>query len=302
MDLLRAMDLFVRIVDRGSLTAAAADCDLSPTMVGNHLHALENRLGARLLNRTTRRQSLTDFGKTYYQRCVEILELVRGAEALALEAQSVPKGFLRITAPVTFGTERLMPAIADYAASYPRVDLDIVITDTVVDLAADGFEAAIRIGNPRDADLVARPLAPYQLVLCAAPQYLAERGKPQRPEDFSRHDCLAYNYPSRSEWHSTEAVWRIAGPGGQITIPFAPRLRVDSSEGLRRAALAGMGVVMLPEIMISNDLQAGRLVRLLPDYDHPARPINLLYLGDRRMLPKLRSFVDFIVGRFGTGR
>jgi DNA-binding transcriptional LysR family regulator len=158
MDLLRAMDLFVRIVDRGSLTAAAADCDLSPTMVGNHLHALENRLGARLLNRTTRRQSLTDFGKTYYQRCVEILELVRGAEALALEAQSVPKGFLRITAPVTFGTERLMPAIANYAASYPRVDLDIVITDTVVDLAADGFEAAIRIGNPRDADLVARPL------------------------------------------------------------------------------------------------------------------------------------------------
>ena len=157
------------------LTAAAADCDLSPTMVGNHLHALENRLGARLLNRTTRRQNLTDFGgKSYYQRCVEILELVRGAEALALEAQSVPKGLLRITAPVTFGTEQLMPAIADYAARYPKVELDIVITDTVVDLAADGFQAAIRIGNVRDADLVARPLAPYQLILCAAPQYLAE--------------------------------------------------------------------------------------------------------------------------------
>jgi DNA-binding transcriptional LysR family regulator len=302
MDIFRAMDLFVRIVDKGSLTAAAADCDLSPTMVGNHLHALENRLGARLLNRTTRRQSLTDFGKTYYQRCVEVLELVRGTEALALEAQSVPKGLLRITAPVTFGTERLMPAIADYAASYPKIELDIVITDTVVDLAADGFEAAIRIGNVRDADLVARPLAPYQLILCAAPQYLAERGRPQRPEDFSRHDCLAYNFSSRSEWRSAEAVWRIAGPSGRITIPFAPRLRIDSAEGLRRAALAGMGIVMLPEIMLSNDLQAGRLVRLLPDYDHPIRPLNLVYLGDRRMLPKLRSFVDFVVERFGVAR
>jgi DNA-binding transcriptional LysR family regulator len=299
MDVFRAMSLFVRIVDTGSLTAAAAEGDLSPTMVGNHLQALEDRLGTRLLNRTTRRQSLTEFGKVYYDRCVEIVGLIGDAEALALETQTLPKGRLRVTAPVTFGTERLMPAIADYARLFPKVDLDVVITDAVVDLAEDGFEAAIRLGNPPNGDLVARPLAPYRLMLCAAPAYLAARGEPQEPEDLGRHDCLAYSYSSRSEWRSAQAVWRMAGTDGEISIPFAARLQADSAEGLRRAALAGMGIVMLPEIMVAKDIEAGRLMRLLPGYTPPVRPMNLLYLRDRRMSPKLRSFVEFIVERFG---
>jgi DNA-binding transcriptional LysR family regulator len=301
MDIFRAMGLFVRIVDTGSLTAAAAECDLSPTMVGNHLQALEDRLGTRLLNRTTRRQSLTEFGKIYYDRCVEILGLVGDAEALALETQTVPKGRLRVTAPVTFGTELLMPALAEYGRLFPKVDLDVVITDAVVDLAEDGFEAAIRLGNLPDADLVARPLAPYQLTICAAPAYLAARGQPMKPEDLGRHDCLAYNYSSRSEWRSVEAVWRITGADGEISIPFAARLQTDSAEGLRRAALAGMGIVMLPEIMVSEDIKSGRLVRLLLGYAPPIRPMSLLYLRDRRMSPKLRSFADFVVHRF-SGR
>jgi DNA-binding transcriptional LysR family regulator len=299
MDVLRAMSLFIRIVDTGSLTAAAAEADLSPTMVGNHLQALEDRLGTRLLNRTTRRQSLTEFGRIYYDRCVEIVGLVGDAEALALETQTVPKGRLRVTAPVTFGTERLMPAIADFARLFPKVDLDVTITDAVLDLAEDGFEAAIRLGNPPNGDLVARPLAPYRLTLCAAPAYLAARGEPQEPEDLGRHDCLAYSYSSRSEWRSARAVWRMNGPDGEISIPFAARLQADSAEGLRRAALAGMGIVMLPEIMVAKDIEAGRLMRLLPGYTPPIRPVNLLYLRDRRMSPKLRSFVEFTVERLG---
>ena len=300
MDVFRAMGLFVRVVDTGSLTAAAVGCDLSPTMVGNHLQALEDRLGTRLLNRTTRRQSLTEFGKVYYDRCLEILGLVGDAEALALETQSVPKGRLRVTAPVTFGTELLMPALAEYGRLFPKVDLDVVITDAVLDLAEDGFEAAIRLGNLPDADLVARPLAPYRLTVCAAPAYLASRGEPMRPEDLGQHDGLAYSYSPRSEWRSAQAVWRMTGPDGEISIPFAARLQTDSAEGLRRAALAGMGIAVLPEIMVSEDIASGRLVRLLLCYVPSIRPMTLLYLRDRRMSPKLRSFVDFVVDRFGA--
>ena len=302
MDILKAMSIFVRVVDLGSLTAAAAERDLSPTMVGNHVQALEDRLGTRLLNRTTRRQNLTEFGRVYYDRCVEILGLVGDAEALALETQTVPKGRLRITASATFGTERLMPALADYAACHPAVDLDVVITDTVVDLAEDGFEAAIRIGALPGSSLIARPLAPYKLMVCAAPAYLAQRGAPDRPEDLRRHDCLTYTYSSRSEWRSAQAEWRMTGPGGEVIVPVSGRMQVDSAQGLRRAALAGMGIVMLPEIMLSDDMEAGRLVALLPGYSAPTRPLNLLYLRDRHMSPKLRSFIDFTIDRFGPQR
>lgn len=303
MDIFKAMTIFIRVVDTGSLTAAAALCELSPTMVGNHLQALEEHLGTRLVNRTTRRQHLTEFGKIYYERCMEILGLVGDAEALALETQSSPKGRLRVTASATFGTERLIPALADYTARYPKVDIDVVITDTVVDLAEDGFEAAIRLGNlghQHGADLVARPLAPYQLMLCAAPAYLARHGEPRRPEELAQHNCLAYAYSSRSEWRSTQASWRMTGPDGDISVPIAGRMRVDSAQGLRRAALAGMGIVMLPEIMLSHDIAEGRLVRLLHGYTPPSRPLHLIYLRDRRMSSKLRSFVDFVVERFGA--
>jgi DNA-binding transcriptional LysR family regulator len=228
-------------------------------MVGNHLQALEDRLGTRPINRTTRRQNLTEFGKVYYDRCLEILGLVGDAEAL-------PRGRLRITAPVTFGTECLMPTLVDYAARHPNVDLDVVITDAVADLAEDGFEAAIRLGNLPASDLIARPLAPYRLAICASPGYLKRRGTPLRPDDLGRHDCLTYTYSVRSEWHSAQAIWRMIGSDGEISVPLTSRLQANSAEGLRRAALAGMGVIMLPEIMLCEDVEAGRLVRILPDY------------------------------------
>jgi len=298
MDIFKAMAIFIRVVDTGSLTAAATECDLSPTMVGNHLQALEDRLGTRLINRTTRRQNLTEFGKAYYERCIEILGLVGDADALALETQTSPKGRLRVTASVTFGTERLVPALADYTVRYPKVDLDVVITDTVVDLAEDGFEAAIRLGNLQSSDLIARPLAPYRLMICAAPSYLAARGEPRLPADLAQHECLAYSYSLRSEWRSAPAAWRMTGPEGEISVPITGRMQVDSAQGLRRAALAGMGIVMLPEIMLSEDIDTGHLVRLLPEYTPPVRPLNLIYLRDHRMSRKLRSFVDFVVERF----
>jgi DNA-binding transcriptional LysR family regulator len=301
MDLLKAMTVFVRVVETGSLTAAGFACDLSPTMVGNHLQALEDRLGTRLIHRTTRKQQISAFGQAYYDRCVEILGLVSDTERLALDHLGTPRGRLRITAPVIFSNECLVPAIADYCQRYPEVQLDVVATDGLSDLIEDGFEAAIRIGTPGNPDLVARPLRAYRLVLCASSAYLDACGVPATPEDLRAHQCLTYAYPLRSEMHAAQPEWTLSGTNGTVSVPVRGRLRIDNSEALRRALLAGMGIAMLPGILVDADIEAGRLIEVLPDYAAPMRQINLLYLRDRQMSPKLRSFVEFVVERFGAG-
>lgn len=299
MDLLKAMTVFVRVVESGSLTAAAVACDLSPTMVGNHLQALEARLGARLIHRTTRKQQLSAFGQTYYERCVEILGLIDDSERLALDHLATPRGRLRITAPVVFSNECLIPVIGDYYARYPEVKLDIVATDALSDLIADGFEAAIRIGALGTPDVVARPLASYRLVLCASRAYLDAHGEPATPAALTAHQCLTYAYPPRSEWYATQAEWTLQGPAGRVSVPVDGRLKIDNSEALRRAVLRGLGIAMLPAMLVNADLRAKRLVEVLPDFAAPERMLNLLYLRERQISPKLRSFIDFIVERFG---
>jgi DNA-binding transcriptional LysR family regulator len=299
MDILKAMSVFVHVVDTGSLTAAALACDLSPTMVGNHLQALEERLGTRLIHRTTRKQQISVFGRAYYDRCVEILGLVNDAENLALDHQATPRGHLRLTAPVIFSNECLIPAIAEYCERYPEVQLDIVATDALADLIEDGFEAAIRIGTPNNPDVVARPLQPYRLVLCASRAYLDSNGVPATPEDLRVHQCLTYAHPPRSEMRTAQPEWTLSGPTGSISVPVNGRLKIDNADALRRAVLAGMGIALLPAILVDADIKANRLVGLLPAYAPPIRPLNLLYLRDRLMSPKLRSFIDFVVERFG---
>ena len=300
MDLLKAMTVFVRVVETGSLTAAAIACDLSPTMVGNHLQALETRLGARLIHRTTRKQQISAFGQAYYERCVDILELIDDSERLALDHLATPRGRLRVTAPVVFSNECLIPAIADYCDGYPEVKLDIVATDALSDLIDDGFEAAIRIGALGNPDLVARRLTPYRLVLCASPGYLRAHGTPATPDALTAHQCLTYAYPPRSEWHAAQPEWMLHGPDGRVNVPVDGRLKVDSAEALRRAVLRGLGIAMLPAMLVNDDLRAKRLSEVLPDYCAPERQLNLLYLRERRISPKLRSFIDFVVERFGA--
>ncbi|WP_186192884.1 LysR family transcriptional regulator [Burkholderia gladioli] len=300
MDLLKAMTVFVRVVESGSLSAAALACDLSPTMVGNHLQALEARLGTRLLHRTTRKQQLSAFGQAYYERCIEILGLVDDSERLALDHLATPRGRLRVTAPVVFSNECLIPSLADYYARYPEVRLDVVATDALTNLIDDGFEAAIRVGAPGSEDVVARPLAPYRLMLCASKAYLKAHGVPSTPADLAAHQCLSYAYPPRSEWYAAKAEWLLDGPDGQAGVPIEGRLRIDNSEALRRAVLGGLGIAMLPSVLVGDDIRAKRLVEVLPDYPAPERALNLLYLPERRISPKLRSFIDFIVERFGA--
>lgn len=299
MNLLNAMTTFVRIVDEGSLAAAANSSGLSPAMVSNHLRALEERTGMTLLNRTTRRQSLTEFGRTYYRRCIEILELIEDTDALAQQSQATARGKLRITAPHAFGADWLMPVLMDYTVHHPQVNIDLVVDDRVFDLVEDQFEAAIRIGELADEDLVARPLLPFQSILCAAPGYIAARGQPTQPGQLIDHDCLLYTYAHQIRAELSTYVLNLVGPEGLVDVTVAGRVYVNSAAALRQAALAGLGITFLPERAVADDIEQGRLVTVLPAYRSPERPLHLLYRRDRRISPKLRSFIDFVIERFG---
>lgn len=291
MDLLGSMAVYVATVDKGSLSAAALACGMSATMAGNHVRTLEHRLGMQLLQRTTRRQRLTPFGEEYYARCKEILRLVAETHAQAQDQQSTPAGKLRVTAPVSFGTDALMPALADYLGRYPDVDIDVVLNDRVADLLEDGFDVAIRIGQLPDSALIARPLAPYRLMICAAPAYLARRGVPSRPEDLAEHECLSFA-------PAAVAHWRLSSEEGAHRVAVAGRLQVNLGQALRVAALHGLGIVLQPAILLEADVRAGRLVQLFPTFALPTRPMSVVYLPDRYRSPRLRSFVDFVVERF----
>jgi len=293
MDLLDSMKVYVLTVEKGSLSAAADVCGMSATMAGNHVRALEQRLGMGLMHRTTRRQHVTAFGEEYYARCKEILRLVAETDAQAQTMRLAPAGLLRVSAPVTFGTEALAPVLSDYLARYPDVDVELDIADRVVDLMEDGFEAAIRVGQvPPDAALVARPLAPYRLLLCASPDYLARCGTPATPADLAGHDCLSFGAASLVQW-------RFERGHDVCKVPVEGRVRINNGQALRVAALQGLGIVLQPEILLAADVRAGRLVRLLPDYEAPSRPMHVVYLPDRYRSPKLRSFINFMLERFG---
>ncbi|MBD9391575.1 LysR family transcriptional regulator [Acidovorax sp. ACV01] len=291
MDMLDSMRVYVLAVEKGSLTAAALASGISATMAGNHLRTLEKRLGAQLLHRTTRRQHLTAFGDEYYARCKEILRLVAETDALAQNLQLAPAGQLRISAPVTFGTEALMPVLSTYLDRYPDVSVDLVLNDRVVDLLEEGFEAAVRIGPLPDSALIARPLSPYQLMVCASPAYLARRGTPQKPADLSSHECVAFSPAVLTEW-------KLTGDEGVCRVPVSGRLQVNNGQALRVAALHGLGIVLQPSFQLAGDVRAGRLVQLFPGYDLPSRPMHVVYPPDRYRSPKLRSFVDFLLEQF----
>jgi len=299
MDLFQAMNVYVKVVETGSLTAAAQACEISTTMVGNHLRALEQRLGVSLLKRTTRRQRLTEFGTAYYQRCLEVLGLVADSERLAELTQDEPSGTLRITAPLTFGTERLAPALSEFSLRYPQLKLDLVLTNQRLDLLDNNFDVAIRLGNPEPSNLIARPLIDYTLTLCAAPSYLQRCGVPQTPQELVQHNCLTFAYPAGDEWRSAEKEWRFTGPEGEISVPVSGSLLINSSAAIYRAARAGMGITTMPDALVEEDFREGKLVKLLPDYRLPRRPLNLMYAQDRYRLPKLRCFVAFALEAWG---
>lgn len=292
MDLLDSMKVYVLTVEKGSLSGAATASGISATMAGNHLRMLEKRLGMQLLQRTTRRQHLTAFGEDYYTRCKEILRLVDETDKQAQHLQLAPAGKLRITAPVSFGTEALMPALSEYLARYPEVSVDVSLSDRVMDMLEEGFEVAIRIGDLPDSALIAKSLRPYRLMICASPDYLARNGTPGKPEDLTRHECLSFSPAAITNW-------RLQDQGEMYRIPVTGRLQVNHGQALRVAALHGLGIILQPAILLQADVKAGLLVQLFPDYELPSRTLSVVYLQDRYRTPKLRSFVDFMLEKFG---
>ncbi|WP_434114076.1 LysR family transcriptional regulator [Paraburkholderia caffeinilytica] len=295
MDRLASMAAFVKTVEVGSFAAAANALSMSPQMIAKHVTWLESRLGARLLNRTTRRQSLTDIGKAYYDRCKLVLADADWADSLADEARGAPRGRLRVNAPVSFGTHSLTPVITRYLRQYPEVEVDLVLNDRFVDLVEEEFEAVFRIGPLADSSFTARELAPFRLVACASPDYLRERGVPATPADLETHECLVY----ASSSGPTVSDWRFVRGDENYRLDMKHRLRVNDAKALLIATLNGFGIAFIAEDLAREGLYSGRLVKVLPDYETPSRPIHLIYHPDRRQTPKLKSFISAVIGELG---
>jgi DNA-binding transcriptional LysR family regulator len=289
MDRLTSMSVFAKVADLGSFAAAAKELRLSPTMIGKHIRFLEERLGSQLINRSTRRQSLTELGRDYLDHCRHLLEEAEAGDALVEEALRAPRGKLRIATSVAFRSYSLTPAVVRFMKKYPEVSVELVLSDRMVDLLEERIDAAIRVGTPIDSTMMSRSLSPYTGVVCAAPGYLAEHGTPMHPRDLVHHECLRY-----IGW-ADGPRWTFFGPEGEIQVVVKSRLTINSAFAIRYAALAGAGIVLMRDELLAEDIAAGGLKVLLPDYKTQSRVRQILWPRNRKMTPKLRAFIDFIV-------
>lgn len=297
MDRLTSMAVFVKAVDLGSFTAAAAALDLSAPMVGKHVRFLEERLGVRLISRTTRRQSLTDFGRAYYERCRTVLAEVEAADALAADQFSAPRGKLRVTMPVLFGRRCVVPVLLDLACRHPTLDLELSFSDHLVDLAEGGHDLAIRNvasqnGHLGDqAGIIARRVARQHMVVCASPSYLKKRGKPRRIEDLDSHHAVLYSRAGRVRpWYFP----RNNRPPMEV-VP-ASRVLLDDLDAIADAATAGMGIAWLPCWLVRERIHAGALVPLLRHQPGLAYDTYALWLQTPYLPLKVRVAVDALAG------
>jgi DNA-binding transcriptional LysR family regulator len=289
MDRLESMAVFVRAVDLGSFAAAAVALDLSGPMVGKHVRFLEERLGVRLINRTTRRQSLTDFGRAYYERCRVVLAEAEAADALAADQFSEPRGKLRVTMPAHFGRHCVAPVLLQLARQYPMLELDLSLSDRFADLAEDGFDLAIRTGDLIDkAGVIARRVARQDMVVCAAPSYLRIHGEPRRIEDLADHQAIVYRRLGQ-----VVQPWLFPREG-QPTQEIMPsgRLRLDDLDAIADAAVDGMGLAWLPWWLVRERIRAGALVGLLPDQPRYLYDCHTLWLQTPHLPLKVRLAVD----------
>ncbi len=293
MDRLKSMEVFVKVVETGSFIAASEATGTSRPMASKHVQSLEDELGVRLLNRTTRRISLTEAGRSFHLRCVRVFEEIDAAVSEAGNMQVEPKGLLRINAPLTFGRTHLTRALALFQESYPGIEVDLTLNDRVVDIVDEGFDLAIRIGVLSDSSLVAKKLAPCRLVLCASPDYLKRCGTPEHPENLSEHNCLLYTYFTR------DGCWKFGENGQTIEVAVGGDFRTNFGEAVAEAAAAGRGVVLEPSFTVAPFLADGRLMTLLPDYATPELNIYAVYPPSRLLPQKVRVLIDHLVSTFG---
>jgi DNA-binding transcriptional LysR family regulator len=287
------MAIFARVVETKSFSEAARRLGLSKSVISKQVTQLEKSVGARLLNRTTRAMSLTEAGGVFYEYCARIVETLEEAKDAVGQLHSEPRGLLRVSAPVAFGTMHIAPALADFLSQHPDVQVDMEIKDRFVDLADERFDVAIRITREPGPNLVARRLATVHRRICATPGYFKRHGVPKTPRDLERHNCLTYTY------FNPQDPWRLRGPEGDISVTASGNLRLNDDEALSEAVLKGLGIALLPTFIVGKDLQAGRLKAVLSEYVAPERHIFAVYLPTRHVSPKLRAFIDFLVERFG---
>jgi DNA-binding transcriptional LysR family regulator len=293
MDQFRQIEAFAAVVQGGSFVKAAERLKTSKAVVSRLVLELEARLGTRLLNRTTRRLSVTEAGADYAERCRQILDDLAEANAAAGAAIGQPVGRLRINAPLTFGNLHLAPLWGEFLKLHPQVELDITLTDRVVDLVEEGVDLAVRIGKPHSSSLVARRLAGDRMRMCASPGYLRRAPAITRLEDVAAHSVMAYS------WWSGGDVWSFEDAAGRAaSVSTRPRLRANSGDTCRAAALADQGIIFQPSFLVGPDIRAGRLVELLPEYRGPLMDIQALYPSRRHLSSKVRAMVDFLAQAF----
>lgn len=292
MDKFSSIAVFVRTVELRSFTAAAEALKLSKAVVSQRISALESHLQTRLLQRTTRKLSLTEAGKIYYDYCTRALGEMEAATNALTRLHESPRGHLRLTAPVSFGRLHVAPAIPEFLAANPDISLELTLLDRQVDLVDEGFDIGISLRSNPGQNLVARKLAPIHRVLCAAPAYLQQAGTPQHIGELGTHQCLAYSW---------QMEWRFNAPDGRTEVKVGSRFRANNVEALREATLQGLGIALLPSYVVGPDLASGRLLPVLPEIA-PATAfgdyVNAVFLPDRHLLPKVRACIDFLVGRF----
>ena len=287
--------MFVRVVDAGSFTRAAEQLRISRPVVSKYVSRLENRLGVRLLNRTTRRLSLTEAGRIFHQRSQRGLQDIEQAEAEVSRLQENPRGVLRLNTPMSFGILHIAPLLPEFQARYPDVSIDMNLDDRQVDVIEEGFDVSVRIAELPDSSLVARRLAPCRHVVVAAPSYLERHGTPRTPEDLRDHNIITFSYQaSMADWHF------VAPDKRPVSVAVSGALQVNNSLALREALLAGAGIMRTPTFVVGRDIQAGRLVPLLGNYQALEISIYLVYPQRRHLSPKVRAFVDFMAEKIAA--
>ena len=296
MDRFFEMQTFAAVVDAGSFVKAADALGVSKAAVSRYVGDLEARLGVRLLHRTTRRLSLTGEGQVFYARSKELLAGVDEAEAEITSRSGAASGLLRINAPVTFGIRHLAPLWGLFRARYPNVTLDVTLADRVVDLVEEGYDVAIRIATLPSSTLISKRLATTRMVLCASPDYLKAHGAPRRPAELTAHAVISYSY-----W-STRDEWHFDGPQGHVSVKTQPCLHTNSGDTCRAAALAHQGIILQPTFLVGDDLAAGTLVELMPEFRSIELGIYAIYPTRKHVSPKVRALIDFLAEHFEQTR
>jgi len=292
-DPLEGMTVFTAVVEAESFTGAARTLRNSKASVSTQIQKLEDRLGVRLLNRTTRRLSLTDEGRDFYEHCRRILDEARDAVDAIDSMNTQPRGLLRINAPMSFGILHLGSAIADFMQAYPEIEIDLVLNDRQIDVVEEGFDLAIRIARLPDSSLIARRLAPCKMIVAASPEYWYRRGRPAHPLDLKDHDALIYDYLADPD------TWTFKGPEGRITVSVKGRIRANNGGVLLDAAKCGLGVSHAPTFFCCGDIQSSALEAVLSEYEDDSTSIYAVYPHRRHLSPRVRAFVDFLADRYG---